>query len=180
MEQDVKRNWRDARIKSSVDNNFDEIFNGRRHTALENLSRRYKRFSTIALVFVLWGPMTFSNPSLLEHGRMVMSIVSAVYFMICSGMDYWLYQGIRSIDCSTMTVSEVSRRALSYRKRHLQFIAILLPIAFIWIGMLVYYINYNKYFIWGIVIGGIIGFAVGFRQLLAFLSDYRRVVEDNF
>ena len=95
-------------------------------------------------------------------------------------MDYWLYQGIRSIDCSTMTVSEVSRRALFYRKRHLQFIAILLPIAFIWIGMLVYYINYNKYFIWGIVIGGIIVFDVGFRQLLAFLADYRRVVEDNF
>lgn len=179
MEEDVKRNWQEARIASGHGNNYDDIFNGRRRTALENLARRYKRFSNLALLFVLWGPVTFANPSLLEHGRVVMSLVSALYFLVCSCMDRWLYQGIKSIDCSTMTVSEVSRRALFYRKRHLQFIAILLPFAFIWIGMLVYYINYNPYFLWGIALGGLFGFALGFRQLLAFLADYRRVTEEG-
>ncbi|MDE6786690.1 MAG: hypothetical protein K2J46_06600, partial [Muribaculaceae bacterium] len=85
---------------------------------------------------------------------------------------------VRSIDVVNMPVSEVIRKALFYRKRHLQFIAILLPSVLAIIGFIAWSMD-NFYFRLGILIGFIAGTALGLRQLFAFLADYRAITSNK-
>ena len=178
MEEDAKREWRDIRLSTIGSQDYEDIYSGRRRTALENLAHRYKRFAIIGLLFVIWAPLTFYNPEIQIDNRLTIIIFSSIYFLTCGLMDLWLYRGIRSIDCASMTIKEVATRALFYRKRHLQFISILLPFAFIWIGILCYNLCDNTAFLWGVGLGALAGFAIGIRQLMKFLNDYRSITED--
>lgn len=89
-------------------------------------------------------------------------------------MDRWLYLGIRQIDVLTMTVSEVVEKALYYRKWHIRFIFILLPLALGCLGLLAYVVD-DFYMRLGMVAGFLVGVALGIRQLLNFLADYRAI-----
>lgn len=179
---DLKKNWQNANVSLNQNSNaYDSIINGKRRTALENLAERYRRFSNIALMLILLSFTWIFNPNMFpENHRLSIAVgVSfAIYALIGSIMDRWLYQGIRSIDVVTMPVSEVIRKALFYRKRHLQFIAILLPIVLAIIGGMAWSMD-NLYFRLGILVGFIAGTAIGLRQLMAFLADYRTIISED-
>ncbi|MDE5585216.1 MAG: hypothetical protein K2I92_02610 [Muribaculaceae bacterium] len=178
----LRKDWQDANVSLSREHNaYDSIINGKRRTALENLAERYRRFSNIALVLILMSFTWIFNPSMFPDNRSIgiaVGVSFAVYALIASIMDRWLYQGIRSIDVVSMSVSEVIRKALFYRKRHLQFIAILLPIVLAIIGVMAWSMD-NLYFRLGIVVGFIAGTAIGLRQLFAFLADYRTITSED-
>ena len=178
----LRKDWQDANVSLSHEHNaYDSIINGKRRTALENLAERYRRFSNIALVLILMSFTWMFNPSMFPDNRSIgiaVGVSFAVYALIASIMDRWLYQGIRSIDVVSMSVSEVIRKALFYRKRHLQFIAILLPIVLAIIGVMAWSMD-NLYFRLGIVVGFIAGTAIGLRQLFAFLADYRTITSED-
>ena len=98
------------------------------------------------------------------------------YFLLASTMDYWLYRRIRDIDCSVMKVEEVLRLTMRYRKRHLQFMLILMPMAVaLLIGMGIY-LRSDRSVIYGMIAGALIGLAIGIRYLIEFMRDYRRVL----
>ena len=178
----LKKDWQDTNVAIQTESNsYDKIINGKRHTALENLAERYRRFSNIALVLILLSFSWIFNPEMFPDNHrlsIAVGISFAVYALIASIMDRWLYQGIRGIDVVTMPVSEVIHKALFYRKRHLQFIAILLPIVLSIIGVMAWSMD-NLYFRLGIVVGFIAGVAIGLRQLLAFLADYRAITSED-
>lgn len=179
---DLKKDWQNANVSLNQNSNaYDSIINGKRRTALENLAERYRRFSNIALMLILLSFTWIFNPNMFpENHRLSIAVgVSfAIYALIGSIMDRWLYQGIRSIDVVTMPVAEVIRKALFYRKRHLQFIAILLPIVLAIIGVMAWSMD-NLYFRLGILVGFIAGTAIGLRQLMAFLADYRTIISED-
>ncbi len=99
--------------------------------------------------------------------------VCALFFALAGSMDYWLYRGMKSIDISSMPVSEVARKAIFYRRRHLQFIAILVPLAIGIFTLMVLAFNPDRHMLAGMACGAIVGLAIGIRQLIAFMDDYR-------
>lgn len=176
MEEDIQSRWRDSRIVVRNSMTAEELTDRRIRTALQNLARRYKRFSIMALVMVAWCPLFgFSHPYI-DH-KPYLALGFAVFFVTCAAMDRWLYTGISSIDPATMTTSEVVRRSILYRKRHFEFQMILIPMAGALIGTLIYLFQENQEFIWGIVFGMLIGAGIGFFHFLRFMKDYRIVRE---
>ena len=178
----LRKDWQDTNVSLSHGSDaYASIINGKRRTALDNLAERYRRFSVIALTLILFSFTWIFNPNMFPDNprlRIAVGVSFAVYALIGSVMDRWLYQGIRSIDVVAMPVSEVIRKALFYRKRHLQFIAVLLPIVLTIIAVMAWSMD-NLYFRLGILIGLIAGIAIGLHHLFAFLADYRTVISED-
>ena len=180
MEEDIRNNWKNTNFQSLTGQQIENIIDGRRRTGLENLAQRYKRFSVISFIFVFWSVMMFFSDLFPKNSKPLLPILFGLYFFIASSIDYWLYQGISGIDCATMNVAEVIRLAYFYRKRHLQSIILLLPYAITIVGLMIYYYNddVNNNFIYGVVCGALVGLAIGTRQFMKFMADYRKVTKD--
>lgn len=176
MEDSKKNEWQDARIRSSRED-IDSIVSGRARTALQNLATRYRQFSNIAFIMIFTMPWVFMSQLIPGRNSLYVVISGMLYFLTCSVMDRWLYNGISRIDCATMSVSEVAGLALFYRKRHIQFIIILLPLAAAWISMLLYFSTSDPFLIYSVACGTVIGLAIGVRQLFKFMNDYRDITE---
>lgn len=179
MEENIKRCWKEASFHGSKSYDPDN----RRLTALQSLTRRYKWFSNFGLFLLVMMPLClyniFSTNGIEKIWISIATICfAAIYCATASIMDRWLYNGIRSIDISTMSVSEVCRLAYYYRKKHLQFVAILLPMAIVLIGSIAYIFSAEKYLLSGLIVGFIFGIALGTRQLLVFLSEYRDITRE--
>lgn len=177
----LRKDWQDANVAIQRDSNsYDNIINGKRKTALQNLAQRYRWFSNMGLVFLLIVPFNLFNLHLFPELklRMTMIIWFAGFFLISSVMDRWLYHGIKGIDVLTMSVSEVIEKALYYRKWHIRFIFILLPLALGCLGLMAYAID-DLYIRLGMVVGFLVGVAMGIRQLLNFLADYRAITSEK-
>lgn len=173
---DIRENWRNMRIGECSPEMYDDIMTGRRLTALERLKRSYKRFSILGFVMILMTGCTALNGSLLSlvgDNLVWFCVVWCLYFATCSIMDAWLYHGISKIDIATMPVNMVAEMALYYRKRHLQFIAILLPWALALVGFLLYYTIDDRYMAIAICIGFLAGAVIGVYKLMEFMADYR-------
>ncbi len=180
MEDDIKRKWQSAQVNVASDNrSLDYIMEGKRKTALQNLAQRYRWFSNMALLFLVMVPLNLFNLHLFPDmkGRMLVVIWFCSFFMISSVMDRWLYNGIKRIDVVTMPVSEVVAKAVYYRKWHIRFIFILLPFALGCLGLMAYLIE-DIYLRLGMLAGFIVGVALGVRQLLDFLADYKTLTSN--
>lgn len=181
MNDDIRKKWQEANVTiPEKSDKFDSIMNGKRKTALQNLAQRYRWFSNMALVFLLIVPINFMNLHLFPDlkGRMIIVIWFCCVFMICSVMDRWLYHGIKQIDVVTMPVVDVVEKAQHYRKWHIRFIFMLLPLALGCLALLAYFID-DLYIRLGMLAGFLVGVALGIRQLLNFLADYRAITSDK-
>ncbi len=177
----LRKDWQDANVAiQGPANSYGNIINGKRKTALQNLAQRYRWFSNMALVFLLIIPLNLLNLHIFPDlkCRMLILIWFGCFFIISSAMDRWLYHGIKEIDVLTMSVSEVVEKALYYRKWHIRFIFILLPMALGCLGLMAYVID-DLYVRLGMLAGFLVGVAVGIRQLLNFLADYRAVTSER-
>lgn len=173
---DIQKDWRDTHFKNTSQFTIEDILNGRRISALERLSRKYRRFSIVALLLIV---VSFTGKFTVERSALGIwiSVIMACYCATCSVMDYWLYNGITRIDPATMSVQEVINKSLFYRKRHLQFMAILLPWAIGIVG-LIFYANFSDiYMLMGLTAGLILGLVIGLRNLFDFLNDYKTLTQ---
>ncbi|MDE6006236.1 MAG: hypothetical protein K2G67_01600 [Muribaculaceae bacterium] len=169
---DIQKDWRDTRFRNSSHLQIDDILNGRRMSALGKLSSKYKRFSIIGFVMIAMSFITKFTVGDNTLGIWI-SILFACYFATCSAMDYWLYLGISRIDPATMSVNEVITKSLFYRKRHFQFMAIIIPWMIAIIGLIVYANFSDVYMLIAVATGGIIGLAIGLKNLFEFLDAYK-------
>ncbi|MDE6273155.1 MAG: hypothetical protein K2M31_09150 [Muribaculaceae bacterium] len=180
--EEIKKTWNEAarKIYQPTPEEYEMIYRTRKMTALENLAGRYKSFSRLGFIMIAASLMWFFGHFPFENQTMkyVVGGVMMVYFAACGIIDRWLYKGVSSIDCFTMTVNEVIRKALYYRKRHLQSIMFLLPFAILVIGLLAYSMSADIYVIYGIIAGAITGIILGSIQLRKFLRTYRIISED--
>lgn len=178
MEEDIKKNWTGTHFRRPCEESLSEVMLDKRRTALQNLAQRYRRFSNVALIMIAWSVCIFFAASFGTEHRLLTSIVFGVYFLVCSIMDYWLYRGVSSIDVAEMSVSEVIRKALFYRKRHLQFMIILIPMAIGILSLVIWQVTGNEYMLMGIAFGAMAGLAIGTRMFLKFMADYRTLTSD--
>lgn len=178
METDIKRNWIETRFKNPSDKQREEILNGQRQTALQRLAKKYLHFSNMALLMIVCVPLLVTMV-LFEHTdttlKLIWVLFTTIYFALCCIIDRKLYYGIKSIDCATMTVEEVSSRAMHYRKRHLQSILLLAPLALVTIGGMAYLTEMSTPVLFGIITGAVLGLTIGTIHLMKFMSYYRTI-----
>lgn len=176
LDNEMCRAWRSSCFKEIPADVLSLIIEGKRRTALQNLARRYRRFFIISLLCICWVPfLAFNDIFADSKWRLLWAVVAGVYFLTASIMDYWLYKGISDIDCATMTVTDVTQKAFFYKKRHLQFMMVLIPMAVLIVGGLIYMNSNDDSIVIGAVFGIILGLAIGTKQFIDFMSDYRRI-----
>lgn len=182
MEENQKKNWRDTRFNSSeTQSEIESIISGKRRTALQALAAGYKRFSYISLCSILLcAPLM--QPHIMPYAPMKWPIVIlfVVYMLVASMMDNWLYKGISAIDIAEMPVAEVARLAAFYRKRHIQFIFVLIPFALAFLCGMCWYSVWSGFLssLAGIAVGATVGLFIGLRELRKFMADYRDITRE--
>ena len=175
MEEKIKKSWQETRFNPSENpQQLRDIMDGRRRTALDSLARRYRAFSNIGFIMAAVSVCWYFSPLFGDMGP-VISLSMIAYFLLCGSMDNWFCRGVQSIDVATMSVSEVASKALYYRKRHLQAIALLIPIALVLISLMIYARSGDPALLYGLVAGALFGAAIGCIHLRRFLADYRRL-----
>lgn len=174
MEDDLKKQWNDTRFRAPDPESIDNAVLGRKKTALQSLEKRYRQFSVLSFVAISFCfPFSQVMP---ESHRMLLAVLMAVYFFTAAMMDLWLSYGISKIDCSTMQVSEVAKKVMFYRKRHFQFMFVLIPMA---LGLIVFMMWGNMDIIGGAVVGVLLGIGLGIRAFLEFMKNYREVLDQK-
>lgn len=177
-QEQIRETWQEAasRFYAPTPDEFEAMYRRNKETALEQLARKYKRFSRLGLIMgIMCCCYMLPNMAFPEHLRIWITLSFCTYFLIASAMDYWLYKGVSAIDCFTMTVSDVAEKAMYYKRKHLQFIAMLLPMAFAVIGLIIYAGGGNKYLIAGVLFGALVGGCIGYRQYLDFMGEYKKL-----
>lgn len=180
MEDNIKKTWQSTRVNlASDDASLNDIMSGKRKTALESLAKRYCWFSNMALLFLCFIPLNIMNMPIYSdtNSKILIIVIFGSFFLISSIMDRWLYLGVKSIDIVRMSVSEVVEKARYYRKWHIRFIFILLPIALACLALLAYLAD-DIYLRLGMIAGFLAGVALGIRQLMNFLADYKALTTD--
>lgn len=177
--ENIKRAWKNMGENLGMQMPDDNSHNlQHKKTALGRLRNYYRRFLIFGIMFAMSSFFIFSNwPHLSKEKGFWLAVIYSAYFLINGCLDWWLWRGISSIDPLTMGAAQVSEKALFYRKRHLQMIACMLPVAIGVICFTAYMFSAEKYIIAGIITGAIFGLIVGANQLRKFMANYRRLSE---
>lgn len=179
-QEEIRKTWQEAatRFYQPSPDELETIYRRKKETALEKLAKKYKRFSILGATMVIVSACYLLPNSIIPHHMKIrVALAFMIYFAICGVMDGWLYKGITSINCLTMTVKEVAEKAMHYRKIHLIFIAITFPLAVGVVGSLLYAAGFDIYLTMGVVSGAVIGLIIGYRNYLEFMAEYRKLSE---
>lgn len=183
--EDMKKAWRNSAGKirlsgcGDVDRMSDLSVFGKQ-TSLQRLSRNYIRFSRVSLFMCFFSLVFIHFDIFPPEVRVLLTFLLCIYFATASVMDYWLYIKTSSIDVFTMRVGEVAAIARRCRRRHHQFMLVLLPFAMVIFGMFIYFPFKEGDSVWvGAVVGGAFGGAIGLRKYLQMMRDYRRLSEED-
>lgn len=149
-----------------------------RRTSLERLAARYRSFTSMSAVMSVVAVITIINAITDSEFPFPVWLLLCMefYFATAAIMDYWLFRGIRSLNCSTMTVETLLRKTLYYRKRHFQFMMVLIPMAIALIIAMCISFHAEIAIIYGMIAGFIIGLAIAVKNLMDFLRDYRNIL----
>lgn len=178
--ENLKSDWRNASEAINPDNGSGRRFSPGCKTSLDRLMLRYKGFAAMsATMTVLTGVLLIiaSAESIEIPVPLWLWICFEAYFLTAAVMDYWLAYRIGAIDCTVMTVDDVLRKTMYCRKKHLQFIVILLPMALALFAGMIYSFNADMAIIYGMIAGFLIGLGIGLKKLSDFLKDYRRILD---
>lgn len=173
--EELQKTWQES---GRIGSPYNPQMNSRRETALEKLMREYKRFSWIALAMTFVSIGLYNLSWLEMPWKVVIPLLFISFFATSSTMDHWLANGIRSIDCSRMSVREVIDRSLFYRRRHHQFMMILIPYAAVVLGCFGWASRAEIYLLAGMGAGFLVGLAIGIRKYLDFMANYCDIESD--
>ncbi len=155
-----------------------EMKNDKRKTALDRLKNRYLRFSRVAVAFIVFCPMwirLINQPTL----NITLTAIMVLYFTTASIMDYWLYRRVSEIDIFTMKVKTVTEIAKTCKKRHHQFMMILIPLCILTLGLMAYCVIDEPYVLIGMITGDAIGLAIGCQKYFDFMKDYHTLSDND-
>ena len=149
--EELQKTWQES---GRIGSPYNPRMNSRRETALEKLGREYRRFSMVALIMTIASLFFFNFPWLEMPWKVVIPVLFISFFATASTMDHWLANGIRSIDCSRMSVREVQdgRRWTS---------------------------RGDVYMLMGMGAGFLVGLAIGIRKYMDFMASYRDIASDK-
>lgn len=179
MEEDLKRKWKETRFNNPGINQMESVVNGKRHTALQRLADRYKRFSIVGVLLSAYSICLMFNHIFPEQSRLYIGILFLFGTSVSATVDYNLYKRVKRLNVAEMNTSEIIREIYSVRKIHLLYLFFGIPWAATTIGYIAYCCAENAYLMWGILCGTIIGLCIGIYNLLQFLHDFREISNEN-
>lgn len=145
----------------------------RRKTSLARLADRYFRMASMALI-----AGSCALLPLYRIGGLGLALAYLGLMLTAAAIDFSFYRAVCAIRPARMSVDEVYRRTLTLRRRHLQSIALLLPMALTWVLFFVWANCDDRYMMYGVATGGVVGLVCGLNVLRRFLSDYRDALEE--
>lgn len=180
----IKEMWENSNKNFLHNNqNFDSMIktaiDGKKQTALAQLIKRYQMFSRLSIVCIFTGAGMFKYLDLPMNLRILTLLAFAIYLSTAGIMDYWLYSKLSEIDIANMKVSTVSSIIGKCRKRHHQFMMILIPMCMIIVGIIIFGSVNNKWALGGVICGVIGGIAIGACQYMRFMKNYQTLSEED-
>lgn len=176
----LKKSWIEMgkSLGAKFDHQYDPDKLSNMKTALDRLRDRYRVFWRAGLIMIFSSFLIFSKHLIVENPlNLHLGFAYAAYFLMCFIMDHWLWKGIGSIDPLRMGVAEVAKKALYYKKRHLQFMIFLIPMAIAILGLTGYVFSSDKYLLMGMITGAICGAILGIFQFRRFMAEYRKLTD---
>lgn len=85
--------------------------------------------------------------------------------------------GVNSIDPINSPISDVAMRAIYYKRKHLQFMSVIIPMGIAVLGFTGYVFSADIYFLDGMIAGAVCGGVIGIRQFRKFMACYNDLSE---
>lgn len=143
-------------------------------TTQEKLVRKYSCFIGVESIMICFITLFFIfNPFVNEKYRIITLIYWDLFFVLEVFFDFYLLYQIKKINIYTATIKEVATKAAANWKLHKIGIAVGLPLAFGAILLFALSVNANEFTIFGMIVGGTIGFIIGIQQLIKFKNYYK-------
>lgn len=144
------------------------------NTSLDRIRDRYRLGCDWSIVgAIIFMVFFFFMPSIRDGYRIPLAITYAIVMLANAYVLYWLWRGTGKINPLTMSITQVSSMAKHYKKCHLLYVMIGIPVAILWIVFFLFATDRSE----SIVIGGIIGGIFGLYGLRQYLKDYRNLSE---
>lgn len=181
----LKEMWSDLnrrieRLENQTIQEGIKVTSGKIKTACEDLASRYKRFMIIGFlmgiafpVYLITSPSDFFPDDLMKY---VSAALFFLYFITAAVMDSYLYNEVKSMDLSMMTVHQVIHKARTLKRRHHIFMIILIPFAVVTFAIFAIPFLNEPVIITGMITGGVVGLCIGLRQYFRMMRDYREMM----
>ncbi len=151
---------------------FDPDNMNKMNTDLDKLRTRYMKGRDLSIVSAVIFPiLLLCVPSLNDEHRLSLAITFAVLALGNAYVLHWFWKGIGKINPLTMSITQISSMAKHYKKCHLLYNLIALPITILFLGYFLFAANRSEDIVIEIIIGGI----GGLYGLWKYLNDYRQL-----
>lgn len=181
---DYKELWRaserrNAELEAENREMMSRIKRGEVTTSIDRLARYYRKFMWCGVSLLL---MVMMFP-ILKRGGMITSVLWPMIFASAEAImgiavDGYLYREIRSWNMNKLGVVELSSQAARCRRIHLIAQGVMLVMA---IGFVVSFgfAMTDPFFVGGMVVGGLIGGAIGLSSWLKMMRIYKDLINDG-
>ncbi len=176
MENQLRKSWLAVRQEMTLNAPVD-VPSTSRKTILQKLIARYRTFVIIEALNLIYIPLLLLK-LLPEHDiwQWILMALYEVIMLVSLITDLWLHSWLGKINVEQMSVYEVIKRCALARKRHLQFLFVMLPFSVITIALTAYVFSDDIYIVIGIITGTLIGMCVAITFLRQFLRDYKALM----
>ncbi len=177
-EKKIRQDWKKTKAALGNCNADGKIPDSQRKTALEKLIGRYRSFVLLECLCLILFP-TCMHWLFNGSNDTFLAMYAIIFFITAAVVDYKLALKLATIDIQQMTVAAVLRTILDCRKRHLQSMILLIPMAVGFIGVIAYASINETHLLIGMAVGLVAGLALGIREFNGFMRDYRNAVADT-
>lgn len=184
--EDMKQMWLDLNNRLAVleDENrrlAKKVMTDKYKNAQDRLVRKYLIFIIVSCVMFIYSYLfIYINPIVVDKFRLATTIYLMCFFALCAGVDICLLFRVKELDIYEGNLREIANVAAQNWKIHKLFILFGMPLAIGAVILIALALNVDAYNILAMIIGGVVGFLIGLRQLFKFRNYYRllQVKED--
>lgn len=145
----------------------------------EQLTAIYRRLFIMGCFFAILFPSLILTHAM-DYPDTVMRYYAAgafaVFFITTAVMDCNQFNSISDMNLNTMSITEVAARARTLKRRHHIYQLILVPLAIVTLTLFTIPLASDRYTIYGIIFGGIVGMALGLRLYLKIMRGYKNLM----
>lgn len=176
---DMKTMWMDLnrRLDALEEENrrlARKVVNEKYKNLQERLVRKYRIFIFVSCIMIIYSFLfIFMNNEVVDKYRLPATIYMICFFILCAATDTYLLIKVKDMDIYGEKINEITRTAAINWKIHKIFTMVGLPLAIGAVILIALALNANTFTYLGMIVGGIVGFSIGLRQLLKFRNYYR-------
>ena len=147
----------------------------------EKLIKKYCIFIAVSCVMMIYCfCLIYLNPFIVEKYKLLTTVYMMCFFAIAAGVDSYLLFQVRDMDFYNSNVREITKMAAKNWKIHKIFLIFGLPLAIGACVLMALALDADPFVYLGMIVGGIVGFIIGLRQLMKFRDYYKLLQTEDF